>query len=564
MTSLASHQSAVTTKMLLLGDNGCLSGDTIVSVQRGDKPRKIRLDTLYTRVNANLRGNHYDTFVLADLGGFVGMAKMKAVVQSGLKQVFQLNTAKHSILATADHKFSTSKGWKPLSDLRVDDLVATWRGKRDKDEGPVQGPGKGAYSTGLVTIYSIPYHPFGQDNWVAGRNYKRYPRSRIVLEAAMNGLSQQEFISILRTSPETAATLQYITADVDVHHLDGNYANDDIMNLQIISKLEHLAEHSQDRIAGTKNITFEEITSCFPMPDPIMTYDIMMEAEPHNFIADGFVVHNSGKTGALASLAQAGYNLRILDLDNGLDILANLLKDPKSRYGREALARVMFETVTDSMQNVAGKLVPKSATVWQRMTALLNKWPDCGPVSTWTTNDILVIDSLSMLANAAMNFVLSMNARLGQQPRQSDWYQGQQMLESLCQMLFDEGIKCNIIVNCHIVYIGEDTNLERGYPATLGKAFSPKIGSYFNTILMAKTIGRGASAKHSILTRTQGVVELKNSSPNTVLAEYPLETGLADYFKAVRGASPSSSAGTIVPVATSNSISTSTPTSTVA
>ena len=37
----------------------------------------------------------------------------------------------------------------------------------------------------------------------------------------------------------------------------------------------------------------------------------------------------AGKTGALASLASAGYNLRILDMDNGLDVLANVLNDPK-------------------------------------------------------------------------------------------------------------------------------------------------------------------------------------------------------------------------------------------
>lgn len=260
--------------------------------------------------------------------------------------------------------------------------------------------------------------------------------------------------------------------------------------------------------------------------------------------------NGSGKTGALASLAAAGYNLRILDLDNGLDILANMLRDSKSPYGQEALKHIAYQTITDPMRNVNGKLIPKSATVWQRVAKLLDKWQvtakaekagdpdviveDFGPVSTWTNQEVLVIDSLSMLANAALNFILSMNARLGQQPHQSDWYAGQQLLESLFQLLFDDGIKCNVVMNCHIVYIGEENGPQRGYPATLGKALSPKMGSYFNTILMAKSQGSGASAKHKILTRSQGMIELKNSSPLTVAAEYPLETGLADYFKAVR------------------------------
>jgi len=36
----------------------------------------------------------------------------------------------------------------------------------------------------------------------------------------------------------------------------------------------------------------------------------------------------AGKTGALASLAAAGYHLHIMDLDNGLDVLNNYY-DPK-------------------------------------------------------------------------------------------------------------------------------------------------------------------------------------------------------------------------------------------
>ena len=133
-----------------------------------------------------------------------------------------------------------------------------------------------------------------------------------------------------------------------------------------------------------------------------------------------------------------------------------------------------------------------------------------------------------------MNFVLSMNARMGQQPHQSDWYQGQQMIESLMQMLYDDSVKCNIIVTSHIQYIGEDNGPQVGYPSTCGKALSPKIGRYFNTVLQAKTIGQGANAKKVILTNSTGNVELKNTAPTKVERQYPLETGLADYFKAVR------------------------------
>lgn len=252
------------------------------------------------------------------------------------------------------------------------------------------------------------------------------------------------------------------------------------------------------------------------------------------FIGDS----GAGKSGALASLAGAGYNLRIIDVDNGLDVLANLLRDIKGPYGPDALARVEFETITDKMKpGPGGKLIPSKATVWQRATALLTNWKtetaDFGPLETWTNNDVLVIDSLTMLSTAAMNLVLMMNNRLGGRVEQSDWYVGQQMIEGLCQMLYDEAVKCNVVVTSHITFIGPENN-ERGYPNTLGKSLPPKIGRYFNTILMAKTSGQGSGQKRRILTRTSGQVELKNTAPLNVKEEYPLETGLAEYFKDVR------------------------------
>jgi hypothetical protein len=249
--------------------------------------------------------------------------------------------------------------------------------------------------------------------------------------------------------------------------------------------------------------------------------------------------NGSGKSGALASLASAGYNLRILDLDNGLDILKNVLRDPKAGYASDSISRVVYETLTDKMKASGGKLVPSQATVWQRAIKLLDNWKteshSLGPLVSWTPKDVLVIDSLTMLSNAAMNFVLSMNARLGQQPHQSDWYVGQQMIESLLQMLLDENVRCNVVMNCHITFIGEENGPVRGYPASLGKALPPKIGSYFNTILMAQAVGQGANAKQKILTRTQGMIGLKTSAPGLVASEYPIETGLAEYFKAIRG-----------------------------
>jgi hypothetical protein len=246
----------------------------------------------------------------------------------------------------------------------------------------------------------------------------------------------------------------------------------------------------------------------------------------------------SGKTGALASLAAAGYNLRILDLDNGLDVLANILSTPSNHYPPDSISRVHYITVTDKMTAKNGKVYPTSAKVWEKSMGLLCEWKDgdinYGHINTWTEKDVLVIDSFTMLSEAALRYVLALNARSTERPQLQDWGAAQSLIKSLIEMLYDDSIKCNIIVNCHIKYIGEDNGPQRGLPYTLGQALPPIIGRYFNSTLMAKSVGQGTNVKRKILTNTTGTVELKNTAPTKVAPEYPLETGLADYFKAVR------------------------------
>ena len=259
---------------------------------------------------------------------------------------------------------------------------------------------------------------------------------------------------------------------------------------------------------------------------------------------------SSGKTGALASLAAAGYNLRILDLDNGLDVLFNYLRDPKSPYPKESLDRVDYVTLTDPMRQIGGRLSALRADAWPKMTSLLERWKDndidLGKPSDWGPMDILVIDSLTMVANAAMNYHLSINGALGasrtQNESRRDIGAAQGFVEKLLQLLYDRSMKCNVIVTAHVVYSNEDgttpvdgeSKPQVGYPTSIGKALSPRIPRYFNNMLNIRTVGSGTAAKHQIQTHSQGTVGGKSSAPLKVKGTYPIETGLADYFRDLR------------------------------
>lgn len=258
---------------------------------------------------------------------------------------------------------------------------------------------------------------------------------------------------------------------------------------------------------------------------------------------------SAGKTGALAALAAAGYNLRILDVDNGLDILRDYLTNPASPYPKDASSRVEFETLTDPMKPQGGRLIPVKATVWQKSIGLLDNWKtataDYGNISTWKDRDVLVIDTLSFLADHALKFILSLNLRLGQRPQLQDWGEAQMLVMGLLEKLYDESVGCNVIVNCHIKYMEDENKIQKCFPESVGKALSPKIGRYFNNVVLVKTVGKG---DHRISTVSTNLLELKTSSPLKVQKEYPIQTGLADLFKDLRA--PVAAPAAIPPTAT--------------
>src|SRR6187397_320711 len=62
----------------------------------------------------------------------------------------------------------------------------------------------------------------------------------------------------------------------------------------------------------------------------------------------------TGKTGSLTSLVKAGYKLRVLDLDNGIDTLAQYCQEECP----ELLANVEFESVRDKYKaSPAGPII---------------------------------------------------------------------------------------------------------------------------------------------------------------------------------------------------------------
>jgi len=244
----------------------------------------------------------------------------------------------------------------------------------------------------------------------------------------------------------------------------------------------------------------------------------------------------SGKSGALTSLVEAGYNLIILDFDNGLDILVNILREKPN--ADELLSRITYITLTDKLKSAGAKLIPDGPPkAFSSALKLFTEWKtdseDLGKITEWDENTIVVIDSLTFMCKAAFRYVEIIN---GYKDGRQIYGESQRLIENVLGLLYSSAIKCNVIVTSHITFIDAAGGITKGYPSSIGKALSPQIPRYFNTVLETKTKGIGAAAKHVILTVPDGMIELKNSlAPGKLPAELPIESGLATFFKLAKG-----------------------------
>ncbi len=265
-----------------------------------------------------------------------------------------------------------------------------------------------------------------------------------------------------------------------------------------------------------------------------------LASHPAATIIKALVIGESGtgKSGMLASLAAAGYNLWVLDYDNGLDPIVEALKDNPA-----ALQRVRYEPCRDEVVFRGGVPTIKAPVhAYKDAGRILTEWG----VHTFTASDVLILDTLSTFSEAAFNQALAAGGRLNQRPQQADYGWMADSVKLFIENLTSPDLHCHVIVNTHIRYLAGDDEAQtttKGVPNAKGQEIPRTVARYFNTVLHTRTQGTGAATKRLISTRPQGVVEVKVPSPRAK-ATYPIETGLADFFRDVLGHGPMDSSPT--------------------
>ena len=237
----------------------------------------------------------------------------------------------------------------------------------------------------------------------------------------------------------------------------------------------------------------------------------------------------TGKTGSLVSLVKAGYKLKILDLENGTQILYNLVMEQCP----DMLDNVELEKISTKYRiGPAGATAEKAPAGLVKVGKILDRWQ-----KEVSPDEIIIIDSLTALGRLCLVWSEAQNR--GLRDRRQHYFNAQEVVEPLIATITHEDFPCHSLVLTHIDYrdISPDPKNPsiKGYASSVGRALGDKIPTHFNEVFMYNTIGTGASAKHVISSVSDGVVDVKNTVPSRIQKRYDINTGLADIFTLLKG-----------------------------
>ena len=276
---------------------GCLTGDTEIRTNRASLGRKHTLKWMYNQFHDNpdklTKMNQLEkkwdlkipTYVRSYNGKNIRLHKIKDVIYSGKKEVyFLILEDETSIKATYDHKIMTNKGFIELGKLDKEDLIMC--------DDPNTHSSKRKKKSRYKEVTGLRYHPYKR-----GKGRDRVAFHRLVYEANMNKITIENFIKIVSGDEKKSKKLKYVSPEFIIHHKDFNSKNDSLENLQKVTEKEHRNIHKTGDYGkfNQGNLIYKKIKEIVysGIED---TYDIVCDEPYHNFVANGIVVHNSGKS----------------------------------------------------------------------------------------------------------------------------------------------------------------------------------------------------------------------------------------------------------------------------
>lgn len=284
----------------LLWGMGCISGQAVVKINRGGASREYTLAEAYARFH-NTWSRSIPTRIRSFKGDHIGLNTVRDILYQGVKEVFKVTLQSgHTVKATADHEFLTDVGFVRLDALGkykvcIDTLVKHQKKKKRKVRV------KPRYN--LLTVG--PYHPYGHETRTRHRKkIRRVEKHRLIMEAHLNGLSLVEYIL---ATYQGNRKLRFIDPKTHhVHHRDGDVKNNVIENLEVLTAEEHFRHHGNYKHFSHGEPSYSGVRDITPAGHEEV-YDIVCSDPHRNFVVNGIVVHNCGKTGGMINVLRYHY-----------------------------------------------------------------------------------------------------------------------------------------------------------------------------------------------------------------------------------------------------------------
>jgi ATP-dependent DNA helicase DinG len=324
--------------VVLEAPTGCIAGETVINLNRGRLGRPTTVERAFEHSHQfGQERYNWDMTIPTYIRSYNGEAVRLAIAEnfsySGMKAVMKLVLEDGACLrATPDHLIMTERGYARMDTLCADDLVLC-------DTMGTKKLSSKKKKTNDTPVCNLWLHPFA-GKCKTSKDARGYTMKveihRATYEAFINNISLDEYKRILRFDQEAAGRLIFIDPSIfHIHHKDGNHKNNAIGNLEKLPNIDHRRLHSVDAYRNFSQGIVKRVRVVYVVEDGYAeTYDISVP-ENMNFVANGIIVHNSGKSliAMTAGMASGGmtYMVHSKMLQNQI---TESFPEAKSLFGR--------------------------------------------------------------------------------------------------------------------------------------------------------------------------------------------------------------------------------------
>lgn len=270
------------------GGRACLTGDTVIykDKKKSTGENTLTIAQLYEkRLKTPRRLRHIKIRCLDEATGTFQRNRVVDVIDNGIADVYEVVTeAGYRIKATSNHRFmNKDRAYQHLELFNVNDLIA------------VNGA---EIKSGHCTDCGTPVSKRAERCRPCADDFQLKPDA-LPTTARQRKECQAHNVGV-------CAICERDDLETQVHHKDRNPLNNASDNLLCVCEPCHRVLHTTEDTFGNpyahRYLSFDKIVSIEHVGRE-RVYDLCMEAPNHNFVANGFVSHNSGPEPLLALLA---------------------------------------------------------------------------------------------------------------------------------------------------------------------------------------------------------------------------------------------------------------------